>query len=209
MLHSGRSWGGTPPGHLVTHLIPAVLLQAMQEAAGVGQPEGRHLEVVAVLLWGERRQRLEGLPTPSVPSFSCLGPSRLMGGPCIKILDRLCMLPQRLGRPLWGSDNSAHGPILFPSSHGPALGKLGFQEPEQEQLHVGCKPPPTLPKLGMQDDHGTVERVIDIGGWHGASQKGRLKSVPGLHLELMREAQGWVTGGMRGSTVPTQGLLWC
>lgn len=33
-----------------THLVPAVLLQAVQEAAGIGQPEGRHLKVLVVLL---------------------------------------------------------------------------------------------------------------------------------------------------------------
>lgn len=40
--------------YLSTHLIPTVLLQTMKEAAGVGQPERRHLKVVVVLLWRER-----------------------------------------------------------------------------------------------------------------------------------------------------------
>lgn len=44
--------------YLSTHLIPTVLLQTVEEAAGVGQPERRHLKVVVVLLWRERETPL-------------------------------------------------------------------------------------------------------------------------------------------------------
>ena len=43
---------GRGPPH--THLIPAVLLQAVQEAAGIGQPERCHLKVLVALLWKEK-----------------------------------------------------------------------------------------------------------------------------------------------------------
>ncbi len=33
-----------------SHLVPAVLLQTVEQAAGVGQPEGRHLKVIVVFL---------------------------------------------------------------------------------------------------------------------------------------------------------------
>lgn len=46
----------------VSHLVSAVLLQTVQEAAGVGQPEGNRLKVVSAFL---RRGTRDGQAAPA------------------------------------------------------------------------------------------------------------------------------------------------
>lgn len=47
-------------------LVSAVLLQTVQQAAGVGQPERRHLKVIVVFLSEKKKPEFKHLNTPEI-----------------------------------------------------------------------------------------------------------------------------------------------